>query len=62
VTQVAPEVRDGKVRVELALDPGAGFRGRLDHGMTGLLEVTVARVSPLGLVLRTAGQWLARQP
>jgi len=62
VTQVAREVRDGKVRVELSLDPSPGFRGRLDHGMPGSIEVAVERVSPMGLVLRTAGQWFTQQP
>jgi membrane fusion protein (multidrug efflux system) len=62
VTQVAREIRDGRVRVELALDPVADFRGRLDHGMPGSIEVTVERISPLHLILRSAGRWLARQP
>lgn len=62
VTGVAQEIRDGKVRVELSLDPSPGFRGRLDHGMPGSIEVAVERVSPIGLVLRTAGQWFTRQP
>lgn len=58
VERVAQEVRDGKVRVELALSDRSSFRGTLQHGMPGTLEVTVERVSPLGLTLRTAGQWL----
>jgi multidrug resistance efflux pump len=58
VERVAQEVRDGKVRVELALSDKSSFRGTLQHGMPGTLEVTVERVSPLGLTLRTAGQWL----
>jgi multidrug resistance efflux pump len=60
VERVAQEVRDGKVRVELALAEKSSFRGTLQHGMPGTLEVTVERVSPLGLILRTAGQWLTR--
>lgn len=58
VERVAQEVRDGKVRVELSLSNNSSFRGTLQHGMPGTLEVTVERVSPLGLTLRTAGQWL----
>jgi membrane fusion protein (multidrug efflux system) len=58
VERVAQEVRDGKVRVELTLSNKSSFRGTLQHGMPGTLEVTVERVSPLGLTLRTAGQWL----
>jgi len=60
VERVAQEVRDGKVRVELALAENSSFRGTLQHGMPGTLEVTVEQVSPMGLTLRTAGQWLTR--
>jgi membrane fusion protein (multidrug efflux system) len=60
VAEVGQEVRDGKVRVELALRSRSGFRGSLEHGMPGTLEVTVERLSPLNLTLRTAGQWLTR--
>jgi len=60
VERVAQEVRDGKVRVELALAENSSFRGTLQHGMPGTLEVTVEQVSPIGLTLRTAGQWLTR--
>jgi membrane fusion protein (multidrug efflux system) len=60
VQRVAEEVREGKVRVELALAERSSFRGTLQHGMPGTLEVTVEGVSPWGLTLRTAGQWLSR--
>jgi multidrug resistance efflux pump len=60
VADVGREVRDGKVRVELALLPRSSFRGSLEHGMPGTLEVAVERLSPLNLTLRTAGQWLTR--
>jgi len=60
VATVGREVRDGQVRVELALMPRSSFRGSLEHGMPGTLEVTVERLSPLDLTLRTAGQWLTR--
>jgi multidrug resistance efflux pump len=58
VARVAQEVRDGNVRIELAIDPQSTFRGTLEHGMPGLLEVAVERLTPLALVLRTAGQAL----
>lgn len=58
VQRVAQEVRDGKVRVELAIDPKSGFRARPQHGMPGSLEIAVERISPASLVLRTAGQLL----
>jgi membrane fusion protein (multidrug efflux system) len=60
VAEVGREVRDGRVRVELALLPRSSFRGPLEHGMPGTLEVAVERLSPLDLTLRTAGQWLTR--
>ncbi len=62
VARVAEEVRDGAVRVELAIESNSGFRGRLEHGMPGTVEVAVERLTPLSLVLRTAGQWLAAHP
>jgi membrane fusion protein (multidrug efflux system) len=58
VSRVAEEVRDGKVRVELTVDAPSNFSGKLEHGMPGSLEVDVERVTPLSLILRTAGQWL----
>lgn len=60
VADVGRDVRDGQVRVELALRSQSSFRGSLAHGMPGTLEVAVERLSPLNLTLRTAGQWLTR--
>lgn len=51
VIRVANEVRDGSIRVELSLDPGASLP--LAHGMTGAIDVEVERVSPATLVLRS---------
>lgn len=51
VVRVASEVKDGGIRVELALEPGA--RMALAHGMTGTVDVEVERVSPATLVLRS---------
>jgi membrane fusion protein (multidrug efflux system) len=62
VARVAQEIRDGKVRVELAINPSARFRGRLEHGMPGTIEVAVEYVTPLALVMRTTGQWMTRRP
>jgi len=62
VTHVAQEVRGGSVRVEASIDAGSSFRGELEHGMPGTLEVMVDRVTPLSLVLRSAGQWLTARP
>jgi multidrug resistance efflux pump len=58
VSQVASEIRESNVRVEFEIQPGSGFRGKLEHGMPGTVDVAVERVSPLALVLRTTGQWL----
>jgi membrane fusion protein (multidrug efflux system) len=62
VARVAQEMRNGKVRVELTINPNASFRGRLEHGMPGTIEVAVEHVTPLALVMRTTGQWMTRRP
>ena len=59
VTHVADEVRDGKIRVELALDPHSHSPIPFQHGLPGSVEVEVERVSPAALILRTAGGMLA---
>lgn len=51
VTSVGTEVRDGAIRVELALDRGATIP--LVHGMTGSVDVEVEHVTPATLVLRS---------
>lgn len=61
VVRVAQEIRDGKVRVELDIQPSGSFRGRIEHGMPGSIEIVVEHVNPLGLILRTSGQWLTRR-
>jgi membrane fusion protein (multidrug efflux system) len=59
VTEVAGEVRDGIVRVELTIaEPSRPIP--LEHGLPGDVEVEVDRVSPLMLVLRAAGAALDR--
>jgi membrane fusion protein (multidrug efflux system) len=58
VATVAREIREGTVRVELTIEPDSGFRGTLEHGMPGSAEVAVERVTPLSLLLRTAGEAL----
>jgi len=55
VVRVANEVRDGAVRVELTVAAGSNPRVALEHGLTGSVEVAVERVTPLTLLLRTAG-------
>lgn len=62
VSQVAQEVRDGNVRVEFQIQPRCAFRGKLEHGMPGTVEVAVETVTPFSLIVRTAGQWLTAHP
>jgi multidrug resistance efflux pump len=59
VSNVATEARNGRVRVELAVSPDAASPIPLQHGLPGMVEVAVDRVSPAILVLRTAGLLLA---
>jgi membrane fusion protein (multidrug efflux system) len=60
VDRVANETQNGKIRVELAVEPRQGFPIPLQHGLPGILEVEVERISPALLVLRAAGRALAR--
>jgi membrane fusion protein (multidrug efflux system) len=55
VTQVAGEIRDGKVRVELAVAGRPPARIPLQHGLPGTVEVEIERVSPAALIMRSAG-------
>ncbi len=56
VSRVAGEIRDGKVRVELAVNSQSKSRIPFQHGLPGSVEVEVERVSPAALVLRSAGE------
>ncbi len=57
VLHVAGEPRDGRLRVELAIDP-AGPALPLQHGLTGTVEVALEQVAPVQLLLRTLGRRL----
>jgi len=57
VERVAGEPHDGRIRVELAAEPGS--RVNLEHGLPGDVEIEIERVSPATLLLRSAGR-LAR--
>jgi len=57
VTGVGEELRDGRVRVELSLRQNS--RVPLQHGLPGILEVEVERISPVGFLMRKAGGYLA---
>lgn len=60
VTRVASEPLEGSIRVELSLDDPLSFAVPLDHGLPGILEVEVERVSPAALVLRAGGRLVSR--
>jgi hemolysin D len=58
VDRVGSEPRDGLVRVELKIvHPNPSIP--LVHGLTGLAEIEVEKVSPFRLLLRMAGQLLS---
>jgi membrane fusion protein (multidrug efflux system) len=59
VTNVASELRDKLLRVELTVDATATSPIPFQHGLPGTIEVEVDHVSPATLVLRTAGLLLA---
>jgi membrane fusion protein (multidrug efflux system) len=61
VDRVANETQNGRIRVELTVDPELTFPISLQHGLPGTLEVEVERISPAALVLRAAGRVLARR-
>lgn len=56
VSRVADEIRDGKVRVELAVHSRFPSRIPPQHGLPGSVEVEIERVSPATLLLRSAGE------
>ena len=51
------EAIPGTVRVELKLEPPNDPRIQLRHGMTGVVEVEVAKASPVALLMRAVGEW-----
>jgi len=60
VASVGSEPRSGQVRVELTIDPNPNSRIPLQHGLPGMIEVEVDRVSPAALALRAVGKMLAK--
>ena len=59
VTHVGSEVRDGRIRVELAVNPHSARRIPMQHGLPGTVQVQVERISPASLVLRVVGRGLS---
>lgn len=62
VARVGSEVHHGTVPVELTIEGTTRFAGRLQHGMPGSLDLPIERVTPLALLLRTAGRAVTRTP
>lgn len=52
-----PEAIPGTVRVELDIEGPADPRIKIEHGLTGSVEIEVARVSPFALLMRAIGEW-----
>lgn len=62
VRQVASEIREHSIRVELtpvALSRGVAAGPPLQHGLPGSIEVMVEELAPAMMALRASGQWLA---
>jgi membrane fusion protein (multidrug efflux system) len=55
VTRVGGELRDGRVRVELALHPDPASGIPMQHGLPAVAEIDVERITPARLVLRSIG-------
>jgi membrane fusion protein (multidrug efflux system) len=62
VAHVAAEVRDGRVRVELAVERRSVPQIVLRHGLSGSVEIELERVSPATLAWRAAGRRAAPAP
>ncbi len=56
VSRVSEEIRDGKVRVELAVDSARPADIPYQQGFPTSVEVEVERVSPAALILRAASE------
>ncbi|MGE4054161.1 MAG: HlyD family secretion protein [Vicinamibacterales bacterium] len=57
VSKVASEPQDGRVRVELVLDPEQSADLPLQHGLPAEVDIEVEQVSPAILVLRSLGAY-----
>jgi multidrug resistance efflux pump len=58
VSNVSGEVRDGQVRVDLALNNASGSPIPLQHGLPAEVQVEIEHISPMALVLRSVGEQL----
>lgn len=60
VASVAREPREGRIRVELSLDPKSAPLIPRQHGLPGTAEVEVEHISPAILIVRAAGRLMTR--
>jgi membrane fusion protein (multidrug efflux system) len=58
VSNVTNEPRDGRIRVELAIETDPLSPIPLQHGLPGTVEVEVERISPANLLMRAVGKRL----
>jgi hypothetical protein len=56
VLTVASEPRDGRIRVDFALERDPASAIPVQHGLPAMAEVEVARLSPAALLLPAAGE------
>lgn len=56
VSLVASEIRDQTVRVELRPRPASNSRILLQHGLPGVVEISLEQTAPVLLLLRSIGQ------
>jgi multidrug resistance efflux pump len=56
VTTVASEPREGRIRVDMALELDPASAIPFQHGLPATVEIEVARVSPATLLLRAVGE------
>ncbi|HZF39575.1 MAG TPA: HlyD family efflux transporter periplasmic adaptor subunit [Blastocatellia bacterium] len=61
VSRVAREPRSGRVRVELAVNPGSAPLIPSQHGLPGKVEIEIERVSPAELATRSVGKMLSQK-
>jgi multidrug resistance efflux pump len=56
VASVASEPQEGRIRVELKLNPNLPRRIPIQHGLPGTAEIQVGLISPAALIMRAAGR------
>ena len=60
VANISGEPRDGRIRVEFALNSSVNPVIPMEHGLPGTIKVEVDHLSPALLVVRTVGEHLGR--